>query len=260
MKKAYFIGPGLLILAIGGFFYFASIARAPKIPATPSPVPVVASTTPAVTNVSQSMDEKNDAQKYSVSVKYPQFAGVADEQTQATINTLIKSKMQKDVTAFKKEVAANTPPPELKDAQAELLIKYTVVQSGPRYISVQFEVMDSQVGMAHPNNYNEVFNYDLEEKKEVKLADLFKKDSNYLKILSNISHESLIAQQKDDPAAPTLVDAGTGAKASNFILFTLSSSDLILLFDPATVAPSFNGTMKVTIPWGDISDLLASEV
>ncbi|OGK17706.1 hypothetical protein A2866_06000 [Candidatus Roizmanbacteria bacterium RIFCSPHIGHO2_01_FULL_39_8] len=113
--------------------------------------------------------------------------------------------------------------------------------------------------MAHPNNYNEVFNYNLQNASLISLSTLFKPDSNYLQTLAEQARKDLLEQEKENPDAADFINEGTGPTADNFDLFLLDKDGLVLIFNPAAVAPDYFGTMKVTIPYGQIRSLFNPE-
>lgn len=260
MRKEYFLGIGFFIIALGGFFYFKIAAGQNSPPPIPSPSPQPTITPPSVSANQGKIQEEDSQQRYSIDIQYPVFHGLNDANQQDEVNLGIKTLMDKEVQTFKKEVLANTIPEEFENAQNLLKGTYDISQTDDSRISVQFKVMDAQIGAAHPNNYNLVYNYDIKEKKTLQLKDVFQPNTNYLTRLSDLAKEDLLVQQKEDPNASDFVNTGASAKAANFSLFLFTSDSFILLFNPATVAPDYVGTMKVTIPFEKITNILSPQI
>ncbi len=205
------------------------------------------------------LNQADNTGKYKVAIVYPQFSGFTNSQTQDQVNNSIKALMQSQADAFIKGVNAtqqsSSMPQFMRDAQSEFTTQYTVAQASNKVISVVFTVFNSTAGMAHPDTTYLTFNYDVAANKQLQLADVFKPGSNYLQTISSMAQKQLLDQQKDNPNAKALVDQGTTAKADNFALFSLEPTNLVLLFNPAQVAPRVNGPMKVTIPYKDIATI-----
>lgn len=240
-----------LILVIVGIFYIQT-NKNKMIPTTPSSTPIPTVIAEQTVKFMKETDPKN---RFTIDVSYPQFETLQNKQSQTMLNTDIKNMMDKQVDVFKREVSQNTPPAQLKDVQAELIITYETLQANDNTVSLQFQIMDSQIGAAHPNNYNQVFNFDVKTGKQLQLNDLFKPNSNYLQKLSDIAQKDLLAQQKDNPNASDFINEGTAAKEENYALFTLTADSLVIIFNPATVAPDYVGTVKVTVPYEKIADI-----
>jgi len=205
-------------------------------------------------------------ENYKVDIKYPQIIGMKDSKTEEVINDFLNDKANKMQMDFIESLKDTKPPQvgrpgelvEIEKIQSQFIVKYKVAQATEKIISVQFMIIDSQPGMAHPYNYNDVFNYEVVKKKEIDLGDLFKENSDYLDVLSEKAKKDLLNQQKENPNAADFVNEGAAPDAKNYKLFTVAPKDLVIIFDPATVAPDYFGTMKVAIPLSDLSDILIS--
>src|SRR5215471_17687681 len=77
-----------------------------------------------------------------------------------------------------------------------LLIDYVVTAANKDFISILFSFSE-ETGGQHPNNSTESFNYDLSRNAPVSLADLFNRNSNYLKVISGYSIRELEKLETD---------------------------------------------------------------
>lgn len=254
MKRIYYFGIGFGILILGTILFFFSLYK--KLPPNSPPVSQpIATATPVKLLIDETIKEDSLEGKYSIEVIYPQITALDDNQKQTSINESITALMKKNVATFKKAVAKLTPPPELTTGKSIYQITYEVSEVDNSRVSIHFKIMESLPGMAHPANTNQVYNFDMQTGKELTLKNLFREDSNYLIVLSDIAKKDLLDQQRDDPNAFDVVTSGASPKASNFSLFLLTPKNLILLFNPATVAPDYVGTMKITIPLEELQEI-----
>ena len=208
------------------------------------------------------IDEDNTAQNYNINVIYPQFNALNNKTSQENINADIKGMMDNEVVNFKKQLSSGgLLPTQMKGIKSSLVITNEVVRAD-NIVSVQFRVMEAITGMAHPNNFNLIYNYDVAAGQTLGIGDIFKLDANYVQKLSDIAEAEIIKQKDiaENPNAGDFVSEGAGPKTENFQLFTLSSDTLTLIFNPATVAPDYIGTVDVAIPYTDIADILNPQI
>ena len=163
------------------------------------------------------------------------------------------------ITEFKQNQVNSVDIPGFENAKSELKISYAMGLANSRIFSSQFQIMENFPGMAHPNNYNEVLNYDLQTASMIQLSSLFKPKSNYLQTLSELAGKDLLEQEKENPSAADFISEGTTPTEDSFDLFLLNKDSLELIFNPATVAPDYFGTMKVSITYDQLRSLLNVE-
>ncbi len=202
--------------------------------------------------VNKTLTDSSASIGYNIKASYPEFTGVPKP-----INTAIKNILNKQTSMFKDQVSESDKTIPVTTG-GEQIITNNVSLANPKAISVWFKVMDAVPGMAHPNNYNLVYNYDLSSNKELQLSDLFDPKSNYVQTLSELAIKNLETQSelKDIEGLSFFVNQGAAPKAENFKLFNLTSRELILIFNPGTVAPEFAGTRTVKIPLSQLESIL----
>lgn len=202
---------------------------------------------------------KESNEKYSIDVIYPQVENLTNKTEQSKLNQSLQDRMNSLVAEFKQNQVNSVEIPEFENAKSELKITYVPGLANSKIFSTQFQILENFPGMAHPNNYNEVFNYNLQNASLISLSNLFKPDSNYLLTLAEQARKDLTEQEKENPNAADFINEGTGPTADNFDLFLLDKEALVLIFNPATVAPDYFGTMKVIIPYEQMRNLLSPE-
>lgn len=112
----------------------------------------------------------------------------------------------------------------------------------------------SYTGGAHGNTYFVSSNYSIqdEESKLLKLSDLFKKDSKYVKTLSDL----IIADLKKQKAGWVANGEITSLKEDEIGPFALSPRGIQFAFAPYAVGPYSDGSFFVTIRYNQLKDII----
>lgn len=199
----------------------------------------------------QKVQEQNKL--YQVSAEYPQFSGAPNE-----FNKNIENYMQQSIAEYKKTVSENWQMRKANDSKLgefpDQLWSYTgtwiPTQLNNKYISFLIKV-DSFNGGANLNQDMKSFNYDLANKKEVSLTDLF--GANYLSIISKFATADLLSQFearcKEQACIPTeMIKMGASAQVENFNKFTFNDNVVTFYFLKAQVAPGAEGEQSVIVP------------
>ncbi|MEO8436159.1 MAG: RsiV family protein [Pyrinomonadaceae bacterium] len=216
--------------------------------------------------VTKSIKESDNKLKYDIAVLYPQLSGSSDAAV-TKFNSLSRGLVSKKITEFKKDMAERAAEEEAPfsdaDMRSDLLIGHRVALASDDLVSIGFDIGGYARGAAHPYSYSEVINYDLKSGKVLKLADLFKPSSNYLKVISTYCHEDLKKQGKaqgpDSELPAEWLQRGTAAKLANFKSWTISRKGLVIVFDSYQVGPYALGPQFVSIPYPALKDVILSE-
>jgi hypothetical protein len=196
---------------------------------------------------------KEETDNYEINVTYPQvkfpdaLMGVRD--IAEDINLSIDSMMTGQINAFKQEAAGNKPGAGEKNTYK---VEGDVIFKDHGFLSVLFSNFTSMSGAAHPLTTMSSFNASAGSGK-VNISDLFIKDSEWLRFISDYS----IKELKDNAAKNGMNDDGTIEKgaapdAANFTVFNVNKDMLYLTFNPYQVGPGVLGAPRVTILLGDM--------
>jgi len=202
----------------------------------------------------------NEPDTYSTfEVTYPQFKNTTPE-----FNDKIKNDVLEAIANQKKESADNwkarfntkLPGENLLQFPTEaqkfdLIVNWEPVQLNDKFISIVLN-FGGYTGGAHGYENTISYNYDVLNKKEVVLGDLFPSDLNYLKTLSDFSRKELEIQFQDDENYSTIMTAddpwlqeGTMPTGDNFKTFTFTPSVITIYFAQYQVGPRPVGAPKV---------------
>ncbi|MGI8469457.1 MAG: DUF3298 and DUF4163 domain-containing protein [Pyrinomonadaceae bacterium] len=208
--------------------------------------------------VTKSVNEISKAKHYEITGEYPELTGV-NPATAANFNELVK-KIVADSNARFKENISDLTPEDLKrftgDADLYDEVTYDVILANDDIISLFFTDA-SYTGGAHPNATSATINFDLKNNRELKLADLFEPNANYLKTISDYSLADLKRQlQKNDMLNDEFLNGGASAKEDNFKSWNLTKKGLQINFDAYQVAAYAAGPQTVVIPYAKLQNIL----
>ena len=209
--------------------------------------------------------EVNKKRGYEINVEYPQVEGAGK------FNALAEGFAAKEVADFKKDAGRE---PGEKDFMPEagddsLNVAYYVRSATPELTSVEFAMDYYEHGAAHPSHAFHVINYDAKAGRELRLADLFRPGSAYLKRISEVAVRQLRRWNKDSAeyaggaGEPYLTDEGinegAAPKDENYKNWTLTPRGLVVTFDYYQLGAYAAGAPKVVLPYADLKDVIRAD-
>jgi uncharacterized protein DUF3298/peptidoglycan-N-acetylmuramic acid deacetylase PdaC-like protein len=186
---------------------------------------------------------------WSIDIKYPIIEG------DNTFNTAVRQ----HVTATADDFRTGLPRTASKgypDYGAYLKGRYTAEILKNGVISVLFDYGEYTPGAAHPWGVMASINYDTRSGRLLALSDLFRPGCNYVSRLSEISIHEL---EQHEYAEKTAVRHGAGPVEKNFLVFTLTDTELVLHFQQYQVAPGAVPSEQVSIPLTKLARLLRKD-
>lgn len=181
---------------------------------------------------------------WSINAVYPQTG-------QGYIDSKVKALVDGQVDNFRK-IFMEAGSPSSTEEKNTLSINYSSQLYGNSILSFKF-IIGWYTGGAHPNEDLASLVFDLKNKKELALSDLFIKDSDYLQKISSLTINQL---SKKDFADFQWTNEGAGPKAENYKIFGVSNNSIIFYFPPYAVAPYVAGEQQIEIPFSQIKDIL----
>ena len=122
---------------------------------------------------------------------YPQLETDQEYTSVESFNLAVQQFIQQEVKYFRENVSdnfnrmRNLDPADIKN---NLYIDYdssALVSGDNHLVSIRFSIQGNLAGMEHPYHVHRVLNYNLDDNSPIALSDLFKDDSDYLKIISD---------------------------------------------------------------------------
>jgi hypothetical protein len=219
--------------------------------------------TPGVAVATKQVKEVNKKRGYRVDAEYPQIEGAAK------FNALAEGFVTKEVAEFKR--GAGREPGEkdsMPDAGDDSLdIRYFVRLVTDGLISVEFQLDYYEHGAAHGSHAFYEINYDAKSGRELKLADLFKPNSHYLKRVSEVAIRQVRRWNKDsaeDGSGQQYLNeegikGGAAPDAENYGNWTLTPRGLAVTFDYYQLGAYAAGAPKVVLPYADLEDVIRAD-
>lgn len=190
---------------------------------------------------------------FNIEITYPYIAGLDD------FNKKAEDLVNNELFEFKKislenDIAVKEIDPEsYADYPREyyLNIGYDKGLVNENTISIVFNISNF-TGGAHGANYFLALNWDKKNNKEIKLADLFSGQTDYLQKISTYCISELTKQMTTsgaiDMSNTSWLDQGAGPKEENFSVFLINSDSITFYFPQYQVAAYAAGDFKVTMP------------
>lgn len=208
----------------------------------------------------KSFEEKNKPKIFEISAEYPEVSGISPL-VAAKFNQIAKVLVMNEVAKFKKDLLAQTAEDLkfMKDLGGTNTVEigYSITHADDKIVSVLFG-NSYYTGGAHPNGYSFTLNFDLKTGRELKLAELFKPNSDYLKVISDYSIKNLKENFAED-ADDEWIRTGAGADEKNFRSWNITKKGLEINFDSYQVAPYVAGPQEVVIPFEELKNVLRAD-
>jgi hypothetical protein len=177
-------------------------------------------------------------------------------------NKLVNDLLQEEIATFRSNVSQNQTyldkmpkdVPRSNNLYIDFDTSFIRADKNP-ILSIRFTIQGYIAGMAHPFHYHRVLNYDITEAETIQLNELFKKDSDYLRILSDYTRKSL-SKRLDNKQ---MIEYGTAPKPENFKNWNIKPNGLLFTFDEYQVAPYVNGAQTVLVPYSLLKPILDKE-
>jgi hypothetical protein len=194
------------------------------------------------------LKEADKRKNFEITVEYPQIEGMAAARA-AGFNEAARALAAKEAAEFRKGVADYLADYQGKlptNLSSYLDLNYYVDYADDRLVSVGFTKDTFYAGAAHPNHETVVLNYDLKAGRALRLADLFRPGSPYLRVISDYCLKEL---KGGDDLPDEMIDEGAKAVPENYRNWLVKPEGLEITFDPYQVGPYVAGPQYVTIPY-----------
>lgn len=180
---------------------------------------------------------------YDITVNYPQYtdpkAQVVNQQIRTFVNGFIAA--------------------EKKEGMRQISAEYKVTTVNSRLLSVTFNIeSDSNPPGAHPSYTSSIFNYDLQKGARLRLSDLFKPNSHYLKVISDYCLKAL-PEKLGSMSDPNWIKDGAGPTLKNYTTWNVDKEGLLITFQPYQVAAYAAGPQEVVIPYSALKSIINSQ-
>lgn len=184
---------------------------------------------------------------YEVAAEYPQLQGGGANALK--FDEAARALAMKDIEEFKKMVA------EDNDQGGERDVSFYVSFADESLISVDFSDYFYYFGAGSRQAFSTTLNYDLARGRALKLEDLFKPSSNYLKVISDTCNRELRKRFEGEsfPDAERIASSVEGVVGDEK-KWLVSREGLVVVFDSMEFGPSGSGENTVTVPFSALKN------
>jgi hypothetical protein len=187
---------------------------------------------------------------YELTAAYPQISSSSREARE--FNTWIERKVVGYASDFERRVNAEQRKWRRPRQLWGLNLSYVVCYSTERMISLRLARGLMETGQMHPISYFETINYDLQQRRPLRVTDVFK--PGYLKVFSTYSRKELA--DRYTVSDPELMKSGTRPVTDNFANWNIVRDGVLLSFDDYQVGPHSFGQAEFVVPFYLVRDTL----
>jgi hypothetical protein len=189
---------------------------------------------------------------YEISAEYPQLLGAGAGA--AKFNEEVRALVTKDVADYRKTFTEDA------GQGGELDLSYYVSFADDSLVSVDFSDYFFYFGAGSRNAASTTFNYDLARGRVLKLADLFKPSSAYLKVISDVCNRELRKQFEGEsfPDAERIEGSVEGVVGDDR-KWLLSREGVVFVFDSTEFPPAGAGEHTVVVPFAALKEFIRAD-
>jgi hypothetical protein len=166
-------------------------------------------------------------------------------------NQRLSELVTKEVDTWRQSFLGNTAP-QVTEAGSFLEASYTQMPQYADIWSLKFDFKFYSDGAAHPGSYSITLNYDLNQGRELALADLFLPNTDYLGTISRYC----IAELGKQPFFEGPFAEGAQPTPENYSRWNITPDGLMITFDNGQVGPYAAGPQQVVVPYTELKALI----
>lgn len=215
-------------------------------------VPVLGGFFNAITIRDYHSDSKNATA--SVEVNGLKSNDKTGKKTADEINREIKSLTNKYVAGFKQTKKA--------DGKVDLDVSTDIIAKTDNYFTLKLTAVEAQADSYQENHY---YTIDLNTKKQVKLADLFKKNTDYKTAIKNDIKKQMLEHEKESEDVSYFVsDSAEDKKITGFSdddlvskasFYLDKNGNIVICYNQGDVAPMYMGALEFTLDKSAVADI-----
>jgi hypothetical protein len=201
------------------------------------------------------ISQTSDDPSYTIDFEYLEFSGIQNPEMNKKINNDVKNKAEAIIDSAKPDFDSVA----CKRTGGCTLINKATFSCVADLISLNFEYY-AFMGGAHGLTTSATYNYKISNGSQISLSDIFKKDSGYLKIISDYCigdlKKQLIAGE-ENMSDESWIQTGAAPNEENYKDNAIFSKDgMTVVFQQYQVAAGAVGILKVSIPYEKLKDII----
>lgn len=202
---------------------------------------------------------ENTTEGFEAKVEVPEIKednSEAAKEVNKTINEYVNSLIKEHEDAICSSKAYQDEYGEALTNRQSLDTQYKVLTDSDRLLSIR---LDTTILMAGSDTFSQIFHIDKLNDQRITLKDLFKKESDYVTIISNNIKQQMRDRMKEDDSVSYFIDSEFSdwdfqkiKKNQNF--YVDKNHQLVLVFDKYEAAPGYMGQVEFTIDSSLLAD------
>ena len=201
--------------------------------------------------VLRTLTEEQQRPNYFVFSNYPYLAGGSSAKTTFAFNQAVEGQLLQQLALFKIDLASFRGETFSFSHPSTFLSGFQIHTATRALVSLEMDLSVYHAGAAHPLPSTLTVTFSLEDGQPLALADLFVPGAAYLDRLAELAAGQLRER------GTLLFDEGIAPTAENFVHWVVTPHGLTLIFDVYQVSPYAVGVQRVTIPFDQLTGLLA---
>src|SRR3972149_2483158 len=202
----------------------------------------------------RTLSEEKRRPNYFVFSNYPYLAGSLAEETIFAFNNAGGGLLLQGLPSLKTDLPPSRNNPFGFDHPSTFLSGYQIHAATQSLVSLEMDLSIYHAGAAHPLPSTLTVTFNLESGQPLTLADLFTPGTDYLQRLAELAQKQLHAR------GSLLFEGGLQPTAENFQHWVVNDRGLTLIFDVYQVTAYAAGPQRITIPFDQLTGLLAGRV
>lgn len=206
---------------------------------------------PGMNNIVKIMMIKNIRENNSVidlDLKQPSVVITKEQELQNTINNIIQNKIDelteegKEIAKEYKEAFISTGGNEKDFKPVDIKINYEIKNNSEKYLSFK---IDRELGVFNAYNNQFYYNYDLINKREVKLEDIYGKE--YKDIINKDIKRQINMRIKNKEGVFFEKEAGFNSIDDDQKFYINDDNNIVIHFDKYEIAPGCEGAIEFVL-------------
>jgi hypothetical protein len=193
--------------------------------------------------------EEGQLPGYKIAAQTPVLLGSDDPRVTA-FNSEMAGIVRDAAADFKSKLAELLPAPNSTASTFDL--RFNLVSPPGDILSLKFDMQTYYAGAAHPGDTSRTINFDLEQGRELALADLFQPGADFLAVISKYCNAQLNTRDIGFQG----FELGATATAANYRNWNIIADGLMVTFDEYQVAPYAAGPQTVIIPYSELAQII----
>jgi hypothetical protein len=231
--------------ATEAFIEPSSVPPTEALTPTFTPIPVFT----VVNLVSNLIEESGKSPDFSIKAQTPFFQGSEDLRV-TNFNNEMTLLTQEEIAKFRDNVVQVQSLPD--STGSSFTQQYELLSPPGNLISLRFQITIYIQGAAHPGTHMRTVTYDLEAGTDIRLAQLFMPDSDYLEKIANYCAAQLSTRDIGFESS----SSGAQPLPENYGIWNITADGLLITFDEYQVAAYAAGPQEVIVPYAELQSII----